>query len=160
VPHSFAFCANEWAFDSTKTLDRTRLDLECPFLKLHSDRFRLGGWATLTAKYSTGLPFNVDGNNWGCATSRAVREVACRTADTVRLRRVGLPPGKRSVWHPIHAQLAWDQARPTNSRVSVDTLIVSPSLMKRGTRISMPVSSFAGLVTLPLDVSPRTPGSV
>ena len=41
VPRSFAFCANEWAFDSTKTLDRTRLDLDCPFLKLHSDRFRL-----------------------------------------------------------------------------------------------------------------------
>jgi hypothetical protein len=25
------------------------------------------------------------GNNWGCATSRAFREVACRTADTVPL---------------------------------------------------------------------------
>ena len=61
---------------------------------------------------------------------------------------------------PIHAQLARNQARPANSRVSVDTLTVSPSLIKRGTRISMPVSSFASLVTLPLEVSPRTPGSV
>ncbi len=52
------------------------------------------------------------------------------------------------------------QARPANSRVSVDTLTVSPFLMKRGTRISMPVSSLAGLVTLPLAVSPRAPGSV
>ena len=58
------------------------------------------------------------------------------------------------------AALARDQARPANSRVSVDTLIFSPCLMKRGTRISMPVSSFAGLVTLPLAVSPRAPGSV
>ena len=33
-------------------------------------------------------------------------------------------------------------------------------MIKRGTRISSPVSSVAGLVTLPLDESPRTPGSV
>ena len=39
--HSFAACANEWALDATKILDNTRLDLGCPFLKLHSDRFRL-----------------------------------------------------------------------------------------------------------------------
>ena len=47
-----------------------------------------------------------------------------------------------------------------NSRVSVLTLTFSPSLMNSGTRISMPVSSVAGLVTLPLAVSPRIPGSV
>jgi hypothetical protein len=41
VPHSFAFCANEWAFNPTETLDSTRLDLERPFLKLHSDRWSL-----------------------------------------------------------------------------------------------------------------------
>jgi hypothetical protein len=51
-------------------------------------------------------------------------------------------------------------ARPANSRLSVDTLTFSPSLIKRGTRISRPVSSVAGLVTLPLDESPRTTGSV
>ena len=32
--------------------------------------------------------------------------------------------------------------------------------MKRGTRISSPVSSVAAFVTPPLAVSPRTPGSV
>src|SRR5512140_1531504 len=53
-----------------------------------------------------------------------------------------------------------DQARPANSRVSVETLMRSPSLIKRGTRISRPVSSFADFVTLPLAVSPREPGSV
>ena len=52
------------------------------------------------------------------------------------------------------------QARPANSRFSVDTFTFSPSLMKSGTRISRPVSSLADLVTLPLDESPRTPGSV
>ena len=52
------------------------------------------------------------------------------------------------------------QARPANSPVSVDTFTFSPSLMNRGTRISSPVSRRAGLVTLPLDESPRTPGSV
>jgi hypothetical protein len=29
-------------------------------------------------KYNVGLAFDVDRNNWGCATSRAFREVACR----------------------------------------------------------------------------------
>jgi len=52
------------------------------------------------------------------------------------------------------------QARPANSFVSVWTLTISPSLMNRGTRISSPVSSRATLVTLPLAVSPREPGSV
>jgi hypothetical protein len=52
------------------------------------------------------------------------------------------------------------QARPANSRFSVDTFTFSPSLMNRGTRISRPVSSRAGLVTVPPDESPRTPGSV
>src|ERR1041385_6915003 len=51
-------------------------------------------------------------------------------------------------------------ALATNSRVSVDTLTFSPCLRKRGTRISSPVSSVAGLVTLPPEESPRTPGSV
>src|ERR1019366_3133719 len=41
-----------------------------------------GGWATLTGEYNAGLSFNIDRNNWGCATSRAFREVACRTAST------------------------------------------------------------------------------
>src|SRR5439155_10748837 len=50
-------------------------------------------------------------------------------------------------------------ARPANSRVSVCTLIFSPSLMNSGTRISMPVSSVATLVTLPVAVSPRAPAS-
>src|ERR1035441_215477 len=53
-----------------------------------------------------------------------------------------------------------NHARPANPRLSVDTFTFSPSLIKRGTRISRPVSSVAGLVTLPLDESPRTPGSV
>ena len=51
-------------------------------------------------------------------------------------------------------------ARPANSRVSVCTFTLSPSLMNSGTRISSPVSSVASLVTPPLAVSPRTPGSV
>jgi hypothetical protein len=45
-----------------------------------------GGWATLTGKYDPGLSLKVYQNNWGCATSRAFREVACRTLDAVRLR--------------------------------------------------------------------------
>ena len=51
-------------------------------------------------------------------------------------------------------------ALPANSLVSVCTFTFSPSLMKSGTRISRPVSSVASLVTPPLAVSPRTPGSV
>src|SRR3954469_19709138 len=51
-------------------------------------------------------------------------------------------------------------ARPANSRVSVWTLTFSPSLMNNGTRISSPVWSVASFVTLPLAVSPRTPGGV
>src|ERR1700742_3321596 len=51
-------------------------------------------------------------------------------------------------------------ARPANSRVSVLTFMDSPSLTKNGTWISIPVSNFAGLVTAPLAVLPRTPGSV
>src|SRR5438876_10168469 len=50
-------------------------------------------------------------------------------------------------------------ALPANSRLSVDTFTFSPSLMKRGTRISRPVSSRAVLVP-PSDESPRTVGSV
>jgi hypothetical protein len=50
-------------------------------------------------------------------------------------------------------------ALPANSRFSVDTFTFSPSLMKRGTRISRPVSSRAFLVPPP-DESPRTAGSV
>ncbi len=50
-----------------------------------------GGWATLTEKYNAGLSFNIDRNNWGCATSRAFREVACRAGDTVRLRFTRVP---------------------------------------------------------------------
>ena len=50
-------------------------------------------------------------------------------------------------------------ALPANSRFSVDTFTFSPSLMKRGTRISRPVSSRAVLVPPP-DDSPRTAGSV
>src|SRR5437879_13073781 len=50
-------------------------------------------------------------------------------------------------------------ALPANSRFSVDTFTFSPSLMKRGTRISRPVSSRAALVPPP-DASPRTAGSV
>src|SRR6202041_2129260 len=50
-------------------------------------------------------------------------------------------------------------ALPANSRFSVDTFTFSPSLIKRGTRISRPVSSRAVLVPPP-DDSPRTAGSV
>ena len=39
-----------------------------------------GGWATLI---HAGLSPNMERNNWGCATSRAFREVASRTADTI-----------------------------------------------------------------------------
>jgi len=86
---------------------------------------------------------------------RKVASVQCDLGASVWLANPASPsqPGHQE-------QSARHQARPANSRVSVDTLTVSPSLMKRGTRISMPVSSFASLVTLPLEVSPRTPGSV
>jgi hypothetical protein len=50
-------------------------------------------------------------------------------------------------------------ALPAKSRFSVETFTFSPSLMKRGTRISRPVSSRAVLVPPP-DESPRTAGSV
>ena len=73
----------------------------------------------------------------------------CRTSRT-RLRQADVRDQSREP----------GQARPANSRVSVWTFTFSPSLMKSGTRISRPVSSVAGLVTLPLAVSPRTPGSV
>src|SRR5471032_1917535 len=83
----------------------------------------------------------------------------------------------RQAWHPadhpprlphvahhvVTARLKGSRsvyARPENSRDSVCTLIFSPSLMKSGTRISMPVSSVATFVTLPLAVSPRAPASV
>jgi len=58
--------------------------------------------------------------------------------------------GRRSV--PTHAL-------PANSLFSVDTFTFSPSLMKRGTRISRPVSSLAVLVPPP-EESPRIAGSV
>src|SRR5208283_608331 len=91
---------------------------------------------------------------------------------TLQIGRVG----RRSTGYPHEAGLCFlflergevgyrgvegaDQARPANSRLSVETLTFSPSLMKRGTRISRPVWRRADLVTLPLDVSPRTAGSV
>ena len=55
-------------------------------------------------------------------------------------------------------QQAHAHARPMYAPVRVSILIVSPSLMKSGTLIVLPVSSFAGLVTL-LAVSPRTPSA-
>ena len=44
-----------------------------------------GGWATLI---HAGLSPNMERNNWGCATSRAFREVARRTADTIQPRPI------------------------------------------------------------------------
>jgi hypothetical protein len=42
----------------------------------------LGKRATLTEKYNAGLFFfDLDRSNWGCAHSRAFREVASRTAE-------------------------------------------------------------------------------
>src|SRR6185436_20021534 len=61
---------------------------------------------------------------------------------------------------PQHRLKQIAHARPENSRVSVWTRTLSPSLMKSGTRISSPVDSVAALVAAPLAVSPRTPGSV
>ena len=46
----------------------------------------LAGGPLLTGKCNASLFLNIHRNNWGCATSRAFREVAWRTADTVRLR--------------------------------------------------------------------------
>ena len=51
------------------------------------------------------------------------------------------------------------QARPANSRFSVETFTFSPSLINNGTFSSSPVSSRHTLFPLPLDVSPLTPGS-
>jgi hypothetical protein len=45
---------------------------------------------------------NIDRNNWGCATSRAFREVARRTADTVRLRH-----------DPCESRLSFEATEPT-----------------------------------------------
>src|SRR5258708_20646111 len=61
---------------------------------------------------------------------------------------------------PRVAQIIEHHALPANSRVSVGTLIFSPSLLNIGTRISIPVSTVATFVTLPLAVSPRAPCSV
>src|SRR5208283_2076996 len=82
---------------------------------------------------------------------------------TLQIGRVG----RRSTGYPHEAGLCFlflergevgyrgvegaDQARPANSRLSVETLTFSPSLMKRGTRISRPVWRRADLVTLPLE---------
>ena len=60
----------------------------------------------------------------------------------------------------VKSCISGTHALPANSLVSVWTLTRSPSLMKSGTRISRPVSSVAGLVAPPLEVSPRKPGSV
>src|SRR5258708_12347100 len=49
-------------------------------------------------------------------------------------------------------------ARPANSRFSVNTFTFSPSLMKRGTRISSPASRLPLLVP-PLHPPPPPPGS-
>jgi hypothetical protein len=73
------------------------------------------------------------------------------------------PKGRWVLWRYYANDLADDpvatHALPANSRVSVDTFTFSPSLMKRGTRISRPVSSLAVLVPPP-EESPRMPGSV
>lgn len=84
--------------------------------------------------------------------SKAWRIILCGWFLVDRVRRIAQTSGLQK---PIG-----NQTLPANSLVSVDTLIFSPSLMKKGTRISTPVSNLAGLVTLPLAVSPRTPGSV
>src|SRR5215472_9822578 len=70
------------------------------------------------------------------------------------------PHGVHGIVRLVWGEIGKRQARPANSPVSVETFTISPSLMKRGTRISSPVPSRAGLVTVPLDESPRTPGSV
>ena len=54
-----------------------------------------GGSATLTGKSNASLSINIDRNNWRCAPSRAFREGARRTADTVRL------PFTRSTARPL-----------------------------------------------------------
>jgi hypothetical protein len=61
------------------------------------------------------LSFNIDRNNWGCATSRAFREVACRTADTVRLRFTRPEVGSSSSALPTHSLLP-DLPRPGSRR--------------------------------------------
>jgi hypothetical protein len=72
------------------------------------------GWATLTGKYNAGLSSNIDRNNWGCATSRVFREVACRTADTFRLRFTLHPfssqtPCVQHHRHPTARRRQWDR---------------------------------------------------
>lgn len=62
----------------------------------------------------------------------------------------------RDVRHRALQDPGPNYALPANSSVSVCTFTFSPSLMNKGTRSSMPVSSTASLVTLPLLVSPRT----
>src|SRR5271167_2287439 len=100
--------------------------------------------------------------NWNSQNQEA--DVAQLVEQSIRNRQVigSSPIVGSSLSNHVRsqAQLAWDQTRPANSRVSVETLILSPSLMKSGTRISIPVCSFAGLVPLPLAPSPRAPGSV
>ena len=80
-----------------------------------------------------------------------------------RRRRPALrsgPASDRAGPVPPERPVPRSQARPAKSSVSVWTFTRSPSLTKRGTRISIPVSSVAAFVTPPLDVSPRWPGSV
>jgi hypothetical protein len=108
------------------------------------------------------------------ALLRAVREVQ-RIQILVGIkpaREISLTVSRYPPWRPVSAALPGSRAdrkgidlepthaRPANSRFSVDTFTLSPSLMKSGTRISRPVSSLADLVPLPLEESPRTPGSV
>src|SRR6202789_3067144 len=87
-------------------------------------------------------------------TIRRYSEMGNRTGGTAVLSRL------RSTGLSIGNELQAAYARPANSRVSVLTLMDSPSLTKNGTWISIPVSSFADLVTAPLAVLPRAPGSV
>jgi hypothetical protein len=59
-----------------RLLVTNQIDHRTAALMLYALQTASGGWATLTGKYNAGLSLNMDRNNWGCATSRAFREVA------------------------------------------------------------------------------------
>src|ERR1700680_3280832 len=97
------------------------------------------------------------GDTYGRDRTSPTRSYPCHNS---RLKLTTLRRTARMAQSVVHSAPPSAYALPANSRVSVWTLTFSPSLMNRGTRISSPVSSVASLVTLPLAVSPRVPGSV
>src|ERR1017187_2789495 len=75
------------------------------------------------------------------AASEFAREAGHRFRRRCRWHHRHAAPEERAAVQPGPGSAReWHQALPANARLSVDTLTFSPSLIKRGTRISRPVS--------------------